>query len=99
MHKPIATTVHQFEEPDKWATSDYTKNTATWFYVTNMHLNNLAKDLAPLLIWHNERSTELFARIAAIAPAQNQYGAGTTPKHANPPSQLIIAGRTLLQHL
>ena len=58
-----------------------------------MHLHKLAKDLAPLLVWHNESSTELHALIAIIAPAQNQYGAGTTPKHENPfnNTELLVA--------
>ena len=70
MHKPIATTVQQFDEPDRWATNDNAKNTAMLFYATNVHLHNLVKDTLPRLIWHSEKSTELLARIAAIAPAQ-----------------------------
>ena len=70
IHKPIATTVQQFDEPDKWATSDNAKNTAMLFYATNVHLHNLAKDTAPRRNWHNDKSTELLARIPTIAPAQ-----------------------------
>ena len=55
MHKPIATTVQQFDEPDRWATNDNAKNTAMLFYATNVHLHNLVKDTAPRLIWHNEK--------------------------------------------
>ena len=47
MHKPIAKTVPQIDEPDKWATRGYAKNTAMLFDATNMHLHNLAKDPAP----------------------------------------------------
>ena len=93
MHKPIATTVPQIDEPDKWATSGYAKNTAMLFDATNMHLHNLAKDPAPRRIWHNDKSTELLARIADIAPAQKKYSAGITPNHGKPfaNKQLLVA--------
>ena len=63
------------------------------FYATKMHLHNLAKDIAPRLSWQNENATEWLARIAAIAPAQNKYGAGATPKHENPiaKKELLVA--------
>ena len=93
MHKPIAATVYQFDETERWATRDYAKNTAMLFYATNMHLHDLAKDPAPRRIWHIEKSTELLACIAAKAPAQNKYNAGIPPKHENPfaNTELLVA--------